>query len=118
MKLIIKIGFDGVQSNQEINFMSESPKVNDSYIFIISLVPLFVYCDEMLLWSNNNHGSVESCKPLEILFMKENGIDTYKIFQKYKKLIADFNSESKFLVQAFFTMCDQSNKQLCDGQSA
>ena len=107
MKLIIKIGFDGAQSNQEINFMSESPKVNDSYIFIVSLVPLFVYCDEMLLWSNNNPGSVESCKPLEILFMKENDIDTYKIFQKYKKLIADFNSESKFLVQAFFTMCDQ-----------
>ena len=82
MKLIIKIGFDGAQSNQEINFMSESPKVNDSYIFIISLVPLFVYCDKMLPWSNNNPGSVESCKPLEILFMKENDLDTYKIFQK------------------------------------
>ena len=30
LKLIIKIGFDGAQSNQEISFMSENPKTNDS----------------------------------------------------------------------------------------
>ena len=39
--------------------------------------------------------------------MKENDLDTHKFFQKCKKLIADFNSESKFHGQALFTMCDQ-----------
>ena len=70
------------------------------------MLPLSVYCKEISLLSNNKPGSVENCKPLEITFMKENDLDTHKFFQKCKKLIADFNSESKFHVQALFTMCD------------
>ena len=50
-------------------------------------MPLFLCCEKFLLG-----------------LMKENDLDTHKFFQKCKKLIADFNSES--------------NKLLCDGQSA
>lgn len=70
IKYVIKFGLDGAQSLQEINFQTEND-IDNKYFFIIGYVPLLIYKNSNLIWSNENANSVEQFKPLEILFVKK-----------------------------------------------
>ena len=53
LKLVIKFGFDGAESLQELNFQNENESVNDKYFFLLDLFPYYfliimkVYCGKI-----------------------------------------------------------------------
>lgn len=85
-KFYCKFGFDGGETQQQINFDNESPKINDKHFFIVTFLPLFIFLDDEKIWQNTNPNSVNQCKPLEIHFCKENDKLSLSIFQKFTNL--------------------------------
>ena len=69
MNLIPKLGMDGGQSKQKINFMKDD-YMDDSNILIISSVPMLLVRNQKLLDQNSYPSSVLSFIPLENIFLR------------------------------------------------
>ena len=80
LKFIIKFGFDGGQTLQEINFQDDED-IDDKCSFIVGLVLLMVFEGSTLIWKNKNANSVKEFKPFELLFVKENDKLSNSIFR-------------------------------------
>ena len=86
IQLIAKFCFDGGETQQEIVFQNVND-IDDKYFFLVSFVPLIIKYETKTIWINPNQNSVDWCKPLEILFVKENDTmfnETYSKFKKYE----------------------------------
>lgn len=69
-----KWGFDGSSGHSIYKQKFESQDATDEFLFVASFVPLRIMEDknEKILWQNNRHSSLRLCRPLKILFTKEN----------------------------------------------
>ena len=107
LKMVVKIGFDGAQTNQNIHFMAEENFLNDdSHVFIVAITPLFIFSENIQIWCNPTPGSVDYCYPLEIIFSKDTDVLTKNIYEKYNKSLTEASTE-EFRIEHFFTMVDQ-----------
>lgn len=74
LKLISKWGFDGAssQSNYKQKSHSDDTKIDDSSVFMISLVPLRLEEESgTILWQNPAPSSTNYCRPIGFIFAKE-----------------------------------------------
>ncbi|CAH2088755.1 unnamed protein product [Euphydryas editha] len=73
LKLISKWGFDGSSSHSNYKQKSQSDiKMDDSSVFMISLVPLRLVEDSgSILWENPTPSSTNYCRPIGFKFSKE-----------------------------------------------
>jgi hypothetical protein len=70
LELISKWGFDGASNQSNYKQRSES-NLDDSSIFMGSLVPIKLICGDNILWENKCPNSTFFCRPLFFMFMAE-----------------------------------------------
>ncbi|XP_017481320.1 PREDICTED: uncharacterized protein LOC108370503 [Rhagoletis zephyria] len=69
-----KWGFDGSSGHSVYKQKFESQDATDEFLFVTSFVPLRIVegKNEKIVWQNSKHSSQRLCRPLKILFAKEN----------------------------------------------
>lgn len=82
VKLVSKWGYDGAsgQSNYK-----QKADFDDSSIFMISLVPIRLLSDDVIMWENDRPSSTFYCRPIMFKFMKE----TKESAEKERKVVED-----------------------------
>lgn len=71
LKLICKWGFDGASSQSNYKQKASSSDFDDSSVFMVSLVPIRLMRDEVIIWENDRPSSTLYCRPIMFKFMKE-----------------------------------------------
>lgn len=69
-----KWGFDGSSGHSIYKQKFENQDATDEFIFAASFVPLRLleWADENLVWQNDRHSFWRLCRPIKVLFTKEN----------------------------------------------
>lgn len=69
-----KWGFDGSSGHNAYKQKFENEDASDEFLFVTSFVPLRLldWADEKVVWQNEKHSSWRLCRPLKIIFTKEN----------------------------------------------
>lgn len=72
LTMILKWGCDGASSQSQYK-QSSSTKIDDSTVFISSLVPLKIInkSEELVVWTNEKPSSTRFCRPISFEFAKE-----------------------------------------------
>lgn len=70
MVLLSKWGCDGASSQSRYKQKWDSPD-DDSSIFMTSLVPIKIMCEEQTVWENSKPCSPAFCRPVQFKFVKE-----------------------------------------------
>lgn len=125
--LISKWGFDGasnqanykqkVQTNDE-----QESELDDSSIFMGSLVPIKLMCGEQVIWKNDSPNSSYWCRPIFFEFVKENKITILRgksaIEEEIVNLVKTEVGEIKISHSLLMTMIDgKATSILCDTSS-
>ncbi|KAF2881133.1 hypothetical protein ILUMI_25044, partial [Ignelater luminosus] len=74
VRAIYKWGCDGAagQQNYKQRFVDSDHNHDDSFMFVVSCVPIrFVDENDTILWQNNRPSSTKFCRPIKITFQKE-----------------------------------------------
>lgn len=71
MTLYTKWGFDGSSGHSAYKQAFHDNNASDSSVFITSIVPLKLFCENKTIWQNPRPSSTRFCRPLKIEFMKE-----------------------------------------------
>ncbi|XP_063909076.1 uncharacterized protein LOC135126834 [Zophobas morio] len=79
IKMIYKWGCDGAsgQGHYKQKFTNQ-PQADDSFLFVISMVPLQMTCNGKVLWQNPKPSSTSYCRPIKLIFKKETAEMTKK----------------------------------------
>lgn len=72
LQLISKWGFDGASNQSVYKQRGDIDNIDDSSIFMGSLVPIKLVCGDVVLWENEVPNSTFFCRPMFFKFMKEN----------------------------------------------
>lgn len=69
---IFKWGCDGFSdlSRYKQKFTAEFDN-DDSFMFVVSIVPLQIKCGDIILWDNKRPSSTRYCRPIRIILEKE-----------------------------------------------
>ena len=123
-KLICKWGCDGSGGHKQYKqkFINEGEEQahDDSDMFVISLVPLQLYCTEdvgtekIILWQNSRSSSTRFCRPIKVLLEKESKEITLREINKIKAQIQNLTPtkidirgrEINIETEMLFTMVD------------
>lgn len=128
LTLISKWGFDGAsnQANykQKIQTDNETTEsdLDDSSIFMGSLVPIKLVCGEQVIWQNDSPNSSYWCRPIFFEFGKENKITILReksaIEEEIANLVETEVGEIKISHSLLMTMIDgKATSILCDSSS-
>ncbi|CAG4934584.1 unnamed protein product [Colias eurytheme] len=71
LTLICKWGFDGASSQSNYKQKSSETELDDSSVFMASLVPIRLLHGESITWENDRPSSTFYCRPIRFKFMKE-----------------------------------------------
>lgn len=88
MILVSKWGCDGASSQSRYKQKLDSAD-DDSSIFMTSLVPLKIMCEEKTVWENPKPCSPAFCRPVQFQFVKESEAVVKAEVTKMKKEISD-----------------------------
>ena len=113
LEFTCKFGFDGAETQQEIDFQ-KSDDIDDKYFFIISFVPLKITYENNKIWVNENPNSTDWCKPIEIVWRKENDTMTNEKFNYYQRYKNFKSLQYKFNIILIFSMMDQKAINACN----
>lgn len=68
LKLISKWGYDGASGQSHYKQKSD---FDDASVFLVSLVPIKLLSDDIVVWENDRPSSTFYCRPIMFKFMKE-----------------------------------------------
>jgi len=112
---IFKWGCDGSSGRSEYNQKFQAESASDSYLFLISAVPLKLQTtNNVLLWKNPKPSSIRYCRPIKFEYQKETAEYTRQEvgnIEKEIKSLKKFNVEKggkilKIEYKLLFTMND------------
>lgn len=89
-----KWGFDGSSGHSLYKQKFRNEDATDEFMFVSSFVPLRILDDtnENVLWQNDRHSSSRLCRPIKILFTKENSQTINEVKENIEKEIADLDA--------------------------
>lgn len=123
-----KWGFDGSSGHSVYKQKFQDEEASDEFMFVTSFVPLRLldWADDQIVWENDRHSSWRLCRPLKIIFTKENpsiiqsvrdsinteieGLDTYNYISKNKNLNVHYKMQ--------LTMIDGAVLNVLSGNSS
>ena len=123
-----KWGFDGSSGHSVYKQKFQEEEASDEFMFVTSFVPLRLldWGDDQIVWENDRHSSWRLCRPLKIIFTKENpsviqsvrdsinteieGLDTYNYISKNKNLNVHYKMQ--------LTMIDGAVLNVLSGNSS
>lgn len=128
LTLISKWGFDGAsnQANYKQRIQTDDEtlesQLDDSSIFMGSLVPIKLVCGEQVIWQNDSPNSSYWCRPIFFEFVKENKITILRensaIEEEIANLVETEVGEKKISHSLLMTMIDgKATSILCDTSS-
>lgn len=120
MDLICKWGCDGSSGQSEYKQTFSDDSKSDAHVFFTSVVPLQLVCydqqskEEIVVWKNPRPSSPRFCRPLRLLFLREDTESTLnevQIVEEQIKSLRPFESvidgkEISVMYKLLFTMID------------
>jgi hypothetical protein len=118
LTMIIKWGCDGASEQSRYKqgyceITSDEPR-NDSFLFVVSLVPLQLKHIDKVVWDNPRPSSTRYCRPIKFLFAKETAELTRIEVEKAEKQIKALpHTKFVFMEKEFVVEQKMVDRKVC-----